>query len=126
LLDLQREKKRILASTKQNVAICSPFSESQRNQSRFITMTWSVQIVRSKAPIGRTFQNSNPIFQGRFKQFPEYGEAQRTVVYQRLERLDRELNGHRFIVGDRFTIADITALVASAAPVVAEARGLAM
>jgi len=64
------------------------------------------------APIGRTFQNSNPIFQGRFKQFPEYGEAQRTVVYQRLERLDRELKGHRFIAGDRFTIADITALVA--------------
>ena len=64
------------------------------------------------APIGRTFQNSNPIFQGRFKQFPEYGEAQRTVVYQRLERLDRELNGHQFIAGDRFTIADITALVA--------------
>ena len=64
------------------------------------------------APIGRTFQNSNPIFQGRFKQFLEYGEAQRTVVYQRLERLDRELKGHRFIAGDRFTIADITALVA--------------
>jgi glutathione S-transferase len=46
------------------------------------------------ASIGRTFQNSNPIFEGRFKQFAEYGEAQRTVVYQRLERLDRELNGH--------------------------------
>ena len=36
------------------------------------------------APIGRTVQNTNPIFQRRFKQFPEYGEAQRTVVYQRL------------------------------------------
>ena len=63
-------------------------------------------------PIGRTFQNTSPIFQGRFKQFPEYGEAQRAVVYQRLERMDRELNGHQFVAGDRFTIADITALVA--------------
>ena len=36
----------------------------------------------------------------------------RTVVYQRLERMDRELNGHQFVAGDRFTIADITALVA--------------
>ncbi len=64
------------------------------------------------AAIGRTVQNTSPIFQGRFKQFPEYGEAQRAVVYQRLERMDRELNGHLFVAGGRFTIADITALVA--------------
>jgi glutathione S-transferase len=64
------------------------------------------------AAIGRTFQNTSPIFQGRFKQFPEYGEAQRAVAYQRLERMDHELNGHQFVAGDRFTIADITALVA--------------
>jgi glutathione S-transferase len=64
------------------------------------------------ASIGRTVQNTSAIFQGRFKQFPEYGEAQRAVVYQRLERMDRELNGHKFVAGDRFTIADITALVA--------------
>ena len=64
------------------------------------------------AAIGRTVQNTSPVFQGRFKQFPEYGEAQRVVAYKRLERMDRELNGHSFIAGDRFTIADITALVA--------------
>jgi hypothetical protein len=51
------------------------------------------------AAIGRTVQNTTPIFQGRFKQFPDYGEAQRTVVYQRLERMDRELNGHQFVAG---------------------------
>ena len=62
--------------------------------------------------IGRTVQNTSSIFQGRFKQFPEYGETQRAIVYQRLERMDRELNGHQFVAGDRFTIADITALVA--------------
>jgi len=64
------------------------------------------------AAIGRTVQNTSSIFQGRVKQFPEYGEAQRAIVYQRLERMDRELNGLRFVAGDRFTIADITALVA--------------
>ena len=64
------------------------------------------------AAIGRTVQNTSPIFQGRFKQFPDYGEAQRALVYQRLERMDRELNGQQFVAGDRFTIADITALVA--------------
>src|SRR5215468_3502950 len=64
------------------------------------------------AAIGRTVQHTSPIFQGRFKQFPEYGETQRALVYQCLERMDRELNGHKFVAGDRFTIADITALVA--------------
>src|SRR5262245_59663073 len=59
-----------------------------------------------------TVQNTSSIFQGRFKQFPDYGEAQRAFVYQRLERMDRELNGHQLVAGDRFTIADITALVA--------------
>ena len=63
------------------------------------------------AAIGRTFQNTSPISQSRFKQFPDYGEAQRAVVNQRLERMDRELDGHQFVAGDRFTIADITALV---------------
>ena len=64
------------------------------------------------APTARTAQNTSPIFQGRFKQFPEYGEEQRAAVYRRLERMDRELRGNQFVAGDRFTIADITALVA--------------
>ncbi len=62
--------------------------------------------------IGRTIQNTSPIFQGRFRQFPEYGETQRAAASQRLERMDRELAGRQFVAGDRFTLADITALVA--------------
>jgi glutathione S-transferase len=38
--------------------------------------------------------------------------AQRTVVNQRLERMDHELDRRQFIASDRFTIADITAPVA--------------
>jgi glutathione S-transferase len=66
------------------------------------------------APIVRAAHNTNPIYQRRFnfKQFQDYGEAQRTIVYQRLERMDHELNGHGLIASDRVTIADITALVA--------------
>jgi glutathione S-transferase len=57
-------------------------------------------------------KNANPLFQNRFRQFPEYGETQRAVVYQRLERMDQELDEHQFVAADRFTIAQITALVA--------------
>ncbi len=61
---------------------------------------------------GSVVVNTHEMFRGFLTQFPEYGNAQRPVVQQRLERMDRELEGRQFIAGDRFTIADITALVA--------------
>jgi glutathione S-transferase len=64
------------------------------------------------AAIGQTVRNTHPMFKDRLQQFPDYGEGQRAVVVRRLERMDRELAGRQFVVGDRFTIADITALVA--------------
>jgi glutathione S-transferase len=64
------------------------------------------------ATVGSVVRNTNELFRGIFPQFPDYGNAQRAVVEQRLERMDRELEERQFIAGDRFTIADITALVA--------------
>ena len=64
------------------------------------------------AAVGNVVVNTNPMFRGVFTQFPDYGEAQRPVAHQRLERMDRELRGREFVAGSRFTIADITALVA--------------
>jgi glutathione S-transferase len=64
------------------------------------------------ATVGSVVRNTNELFRGIFPQFPDYGNAQRAVVEQRLERMDRELEGREFIAGERFTIADITALVA--------------
>jgi glutathione S-transferase len=63
-------------------------------------------------PIAQVVQNTNPLFAGLFRQFPDYGEAKRAVVRDRLERMNRELQRSKFIAGNRFTIADITALVA--------------
>jgi hypothetical protein len=63
-------------------------------------------------PIGRTAQNANPLFQNRFRQFPEYGETQRAVVYQRLERMDQELDGLSSLPPTALQSPTITALVA--------------
>jgi glutathione S-transferase len=45
-------------------------------------------------------------------QVPEWGEANKPRVVEFLELLDRELKTRPFIAGERFTVADITAMVA--------------
>jgi glutathione S-transferase len=64
------------------------------------------------AVAARAFQHTNELFKARIKQFPEYGETQRETVKQQLQWLDAQIGNKPFIAGDRFTIADITALVA--------------
>ena len=44
-------------------------------------------------------------------QVPEWAEANKPRVTWFLELLDRELASHEFIAGDRYSVADITALV---------------
>jgi glutathione S-transferase len=64
------------------------------------------------APVSRAFQHISEIFKPMLKQFPEYGETQREITRQQLQWLDAQIGNKPFIAGDRFTIADITALVA--------------
>ena len=45
-------------------------------------------------------------------QVPEWGQANKLRIDEQMSRLDRQLAYHRFVAGDTFSIADITALVA--------------
>ncbi|MGH7780067.1 MAG: glutathione S-transferase family protein [Candidatus Binataceae bacterium] len=58
------------------------------------------------------FRNTSEFFKGRIPQSPEYGEICRTAALKRLDWLDKELAHRQFVAGDRFSIADITALIA--------------
>ncbi len=58
------------------------------------------------------FRNTSAFFKGRIPQVPEYGEICKNAALKRLEWLDGELANRQFIAGNRFTIADITALIA--------------
>jgi glutathione S-transferase len=58
------------------------------------------------------FQNTHKFFAGRIPQVPEYGEVCRSAARARLAWLDGELEARPFVAGERYTIADITALCA--------------
>ena len=62
------------------------------------------------SPIANVFVHTHDYFKGRIEQVPAYGEACRTHALARMRWLDGELATRRFVAGDRYTIADITAL----------------
>jgi glutathione S-transferase len=62
--------------------------------------------------VARTFQNTSDFFKGRIQQFPEYGKVQAETAQNQFKLLDELIGDRPFIAGNRFTIADITALVA--------------
>jgi len=57
------------------------------------------------------FRNTHAFFKGRIPQMPEFGAVCKEAAAKQLEWLDGELANRRYIAGDRYTIADITALV---------------
>jgi len=63
-------------------------------------------------PIADSFRQRHEFFKGRIRQVPEYADIQKLNAEDGLKWLDGELANRRFIAGDRFTIADITAMIA--------------
>lgn len=62
--------------------------------------------------IAGCFRNTNSFYKGRIPQVADWGEVCRQAAFERLDWLDSELANREFIAGDRYTIADITALAA--------------
>jgi glutathione S-transferase len=62
--------------------------------------------------VGGCFRNTSEFFRGRIPQVPEYGEACRQAAEKAFGMVDGFLADRKFIAGERYTIADITALVA--------------
>ena len=103
----------------ETVAICRYFEESQPEPplmgvgptGRALVEMWNRRMeLEVFVPIAQVFRNTHEFFKGRIEQVPAWGEACRRVAEKRLEWLDQELASREFVAGDRFTIADITAL----------------
>jgi glutathione S-transferase len=107
----------VLAET---VAICRYFEETQPSpplfgtdaKDRALVEMWQRRMELEVAiPIMQTFRNTHAFFKGRIPQVAEYGEVCRKTAESRLRWLDEVLADRPFVAGERYTIADITALV---------------
>jgi glutathione S-transferase len=105
----------------ESVAICRYFEETQPQPPLLGTSATDRALVemwqrRMELELFRNvtgcFQNTHKFFAGRIQQVPEYGEVCRNAARARLAWLDGELASRPFVAGERYTIADITALCA--------------
>jgi glutathione S-transferase len=105
----------------ESVAICRYFEETKPEprllgndaKDRALVEMWQrrmeLELLRY---VTGCFQNTHKFFAGRIPQVPEYGEVCRNAARARLAWLDGELAERPFVAGERYTIADITALCA--------------
>lgn len=58
------------------------------------------------------FRHTHPYWDGRIEQVAEFGDLCRRTLEERMKWLDGEVAGRTYIAGERFTVADITAVSA--------------
>jgi glutathione S-transferase len=104
----------------ESVAICRYFEEQQPElplfgidaRDRALVEMWNRRMeFEVFMACAQAFRNTHEFFKGRIPQVPEYGQVCKEAAQKRLEWLDGELADRPFVAGDRYTIADITALV---------------
>src|SRR5262245_35623309 len=106
----------------ESIAICRYFEELQPDPPLF--GRGALEIARVEMwnrrlelhllfPVAHVFRNSHPAMKEmEVPQVPAWAEANKPRVLEFVALLDRELVGRRFVAGDKFTVADITGLVA--------------
>lgn len=104
----------------ESVAICRYFEEIQPEPPLFgvgvrektLVEMWNRRVeLELTNRVFLCFQNTSDFFKGRLTQVPDYGVVAKQRAEETLGVLDGVLASQRFIAGDRFSIADITALV---------------
>jgi glutathione S-transferase len=63
-------------------------------------------------PITQVFRNTNKFWEGRIKQAPDFAVVMRELLAERFDWFNGELANRQFLAGDRFSVADITAVCA--------------
>ena len=104
----------------ESVAICRYFEEVQPDpplfgvgpKERALVEMWNRRAeLELTNRVFLCFQNTSDFFKGRMPQVPEYGAIAKQRAEETLALLDGVLATRRFLAGERYSIADITALV---------------
>jgi glutathione S-transferase len=115
---LELEDGRIL---RESMAICRYIEELNPGPNLFGADAWEraqVEMWNRHAelellwPIQQVFRNTNKFWEGRIKQAPDFAEIMREMLDERFTWFDSELGRRSYLAGDRFTVADITAMCA--------------
>ncbi|HSN30613.1 MAG TPA: glutathione S-transferase family protein [Kofleriaceae bacterium] len=106
---------------RESMAICRYMEELHPEPNLFGTDAWEraqIEMWNRHAelelliPISQVFRNTNKFWEGKIKQAPDFGEIMRELVAGRFDWLEHELAQRPYLAGERFTVADITALCA--------------
>ena len=104
----------------ESVAICRYFEEAQPApplfgqgaRERALVEMWNRRAeLELTQQVFFCFQNTHDFFKGRLQQVPEFGAVAKQRAEAALALLDGVLAQQRFLAGERFSIADITAQV---------------
>ena len=106
---------------RESMAICRYLEELHPEPNLMGSTPWERAVVEQwnrhaelelLLPIAQVFRNTSKFWVGRIKQSPDFAEVMRELVLGRFEWLNYELANREYFAGDRFTVADITALCA--------------
>ena len=106
----------------ESIAICRYFEAEQPEPALFgrgsreaaIVEMWQRRAeLHLLFPVSQVFRHMHPAMkQMQVPQVADWGEANKPYVQEFLALLDTELKDRRYVAGDRYTVADITAMVA--------------
>jgi glutathione S-transferase len=106
----------------ESIAICRYFERLHPEPPLFGTDAKSMAVVEMwerrlefhlLGPVSHIFRNSHPAMKDmEVPQVPAWAEANRPRVMDFLALFDRELKDRRYVAGDRYTVADITGMIA--------------
>lgn len=106
---------------RESIAICRYFEETQPEPPLFgtsavekaqVEMWQRLMEMELMMPIAMTFRHGHPAGAALEKpQFPDFAQAQRAVAEKRIKVLNKELADRQWLLGDTFSVADITAFI---------------
>lgn len=106
----------------ESIAICRYFEELHPEPALFGTGALGKALVEMwqrrvelglLAPVAAAFRHLHPAMAPfEVPQIPAWGEANKPKAHEMLQMLDEQLASHRYVAGDAYSVADITAFVA--------------